>query len=144
MGVVVQRSSREEDGRLYGSAGWGFLFNLAVENGWEPQGTILEPHEEVVWMCGEDVPVAVIEKWLGAEEDTEDWDGSYFIKGGGHWVTTEDARNMANALTRALENIENEQYFYRDITKNPPVFYDKKAFVKDYIEFSKLGGFKIY
>jgi hypothetical protein len=143
MGVVVQRSSREEDGRLYSWNGWGFLFNLAVENGWEPQGTVLEPHEEVLWMCGEDVPEAVIEKWIGEYEDTVEWNGSYFINDG-QWVTTEDARNMTNALTRALENIDYDQYIYQDLMKDHPVLHGKEALVKDFIEFCKLGGFRIY
>jgi hypothetical protein len=72
--------------------GWGYLYNLAIENGWSPEGTKPPGTIQVINPYG-DGPYP---------EMPDNWCGSYFCNDL-QVVTEEDATNMANALDRSLE-----------------------------------------
>ena len=67
-------------------AGWRYIFNLAIENGWEPAGT--EPPD--------------VKSLYGVDASADDWCGSYFYNDL-QLVTKEDATNMANAVELSLD-----------------------------------------
>ncbi|MBT4557603.1 MAG: hypothetical protein HN749_00015 [Nitrospina sp.] len=73
-------------------AGWGYLFNLAFENGWAPEGTKTPGTIQMINPYGDGPYPEILDNWCG----------SYFSNDL-QVVTEEDATNMANALDRSLE-----------------------------------------
>jgi len=69
---------------------WGQLLRLGQMYGWVPAGTILD-------------------------EATDEWNGGYQTN---DWqrVTADDARNLADALSRALPGLPVDDYLMRDVT----------------------------
>lgn len=80
---------QNEKGNTFRFSIWGYspVLTLAEEYGWEPKGTVL-PHPR-------------INEEEGAEEE---WDGGYFTNDG-QTVKSEDAKGIAEALTKALDDI---------------------------------------
>ena len=79
MGIILQRAG----GDIYASKfEWGQLLRLAQSYGWAPAGTVLD-------------------------EPDVDWSGGYHTN---DWqrVTADDARNLADALSRALHNLPSD------------------------------------
>ena len=79
---------RKEDGEKLNLSNqiWGFILQMAEENGWEPEGTSLLDEE--------------------TEEEKEDWDTSDYSSNEGQSVEEEDAENIANALKIYLDNVD--------------------------------------
>ena len=73
-------------------AGWGYLFNLAFENGWAPEGTKTPGTIQMINPYGDGPYPEILDNWCG----------SYFSNDF-QVVTEEDATNMANALERSLD-----------------------------------------
>lgn len=71
----------DEEGRRFSSDTWEHLLRLARLNGWRPAGT-RQPLD-----------------WPAAEA----WDRGDYFASKGQTVTAEDARAMAEALSRALQ-----------------------------------------
>jgi|SRR5215813_3761197 len=69
---------------------WGQLLRLAQTYGWMPAGTLLD-------------------------EPNVDWNGGYQTN---DWqlVTADDARNLADALSRALPSLPADDHAMRDVT----------------------------
>ena len=72
-------------------AGWRFCLDVALRNGWQPEGT----RAPDLVFYGPDGSVR--------EERVPDdeWNGGY-CSNDGQWVTDSDARNLAAALDRAI------------------------------------------
>jgi hypothetical protein len=82
---------------------WHAALQLAREHGWEPAGTEVP---EVTAHAPDGTTVD--EEATRMERQTYgDWDGDYFYNDG-QIVTDEDARNIADALERALELVPEE------------------------------------
>lgn len=71
---------------------WKRVLQLAEKNGWQPNGTTIP------------------KDW-----DRSDWDGNYWYNSG-EIVETEDALNLATALTKALDTLPKE---YLPVPKSP-------------------------
>ena len=121
------------------SFSWQKLLRLAEQYGWRPAGTTL-PREELKWMPG------------------GKWDGRY-TSNDGQAVTAADARNLAEALDRALRDIPSEDVIaqYRapsggiQILPNPPAISDldwfcgneTRARIREFISYCYAGEFRI-
>jgi hypothetical protein len=77
---------------------WHAALKLAREHGWEPAGT--EP-PEVTAHAPDGTTVDEEAAWV-ERQAYGNWDGDYFYNDG-RLVTDEDARNIADALERALD-----------------------------------------
>jgi hypothetical protein len=89
---------------------WYAALELAHEHGWEPAGT--KPPEIAVYApdgttVDEEVPRVERQAY-------EDWDGDYFYNDD-RLVTDEDARNIADALERALDLVPEEGGFAKPV-----------------------------
>lgn len=145
----------------FSNVAWYKILKLAYEYGWQPQGT-----EAGQWYDenGE------LNRQLSP--DPEEWDGTYFSNDF-QWVTDEDAANIADALERALDDVPDVDagekevvYGPDDLPENPlerslaeqgyPVIVpnsslspleffsgEAKQWVRDFIKFSRAGGFRI-
>jgi hypothetical protein len=77
-----------------------------------------------------------------------DWDGRYFGNEF-QWVTEEDARNMADALERAVEEPEEGDKEFVWVTKGEPGEDDKidcvfsNRYVAEFAWFCRQGEFRI-
>ena len=71
--------------------------SLALQYGWEPSGTEVPD----MWLVDTEEETAVLSK---------DWDGRYY-PGFGQHVTSEDARQLAVALRKALADIPDHPVF---------------------------------
>jgi len=91
---------QNEKGNTFRWNVWGYspVLSLAEVYGWKPRGTVLND-----WESGEIML---------------DWDGKYFSNDG-QVVTAEDASDMGNALSKALEDIPDE-VAVKDTPKEPP------------------------
>src|SRR5215208_2801155 len=145
----------------FSNTSWRKILELAYEYGWKPQGT--EPGQ---W-CDENGELI---KQLSP--DPNEWNGGYFSSDH-QWVTHEDAANIAGALQRALDYIEDAntekkrvEYGPGELPTSPierslveqgfvvnvpnaslsPVEYfsgEAKQMVRDFIRFCQAGGFSI-
>jgi hypothetical protein len=113
---------------------WGFygsMLELAAEYGWEPRGTVLTFHFcYQVCGCGADTakndPDYEIEK--KAVKACANWNGSYFSNDQ-QTVTQTDAKNIADALERALDDGQEANLSEE---------------IRDFIEFCREGQFSIW
>jgi hypothetical protein len=85
---------------------WGAVLALAREHGWEPAGT--ESPEVTVY--APDGTTIDEEATQTERQAYEDWDEDYFYNDG-RLVSDEDARNIADALERALDLVPEEGNF---------------------------------
>ncbi len=97
-------------------AGWTQILKEAWDYGWRPQGTLCPDW----YIVGTDLRAADV-------YDKEKWEGGYFSNDG-QVVTAEDACAIAQALERALPQLEQP----------------KQRWVKDAIEFFRKGAFDIH
>ena len=92
--------------RRFGVDSWWCMQDLAKRHGWKPQGTVLNTDIQYQLRGGNlDDPEINQELWREAENDVKSWPGSYATNDF-QWVTEEDARNMADALEKAVEELE--------------------------------------
>ena len=84
---------------------WYQLLRLASEYGWQPAGT--QENEDFFRMRLEasDMPEDEIERTVALSK--LEWDGDYFFNNY-QIVTDDDARGLAEALTRALEELPSD------------------------------------
>ncbi len=113
---------------------WSHILKLAYWYGWKPKGT----------EAPEDMP------GLGhrLDPDDPDWNGSYFSNGG-QFVTDRDANSIAAALERALDDIPDHDTMEDMQTAqdaSPMEWFSGQGerTVRDFIEFSRTGGFCIF
>jgi hypothetical protein len=101
----------------WSSEGWGKLLSLARRYGWRPMGT--EPPR-----CDRD---GVSEDVIAAEnaETAAAWDGDYYCNNF-QTVNARDARNLADALERAL-----------------PEFPRDRPALQRFIAYCRAGAFRI-
>lgn len=111
-------NNRGEDFR-FSIYGWSQIQRLAIKYGWEPLGT--EPPEHY------------------KEEDKKEWSGNYNTNDW-QYVTKEDSKNMAKALTFAYYDLPK-----MEIEPDPVIFFsgDSRNTIKEFIEFIKNAGFCI-
>ena len=76
-------------------ATWAWIQEIAVAHGWEPAGT-----EASDWVGEDGGPDP---QW--GTGPAEDWDGRY-NSCDGQWVTPTDAKNLGDAIARAISNGE--------------------------------------
>lgn len=108
---------------------WTKLLSLGIFYGWQPMGTRVPSMTEI-----------------HGHED-EYWDGSY-LTNDGQIVVTEDARSLAIALERSLDDIPdfNLEYYSIDLSKVNPFEYfagEEKGQLVEFIRFCRLGSFLI-
>jgi hypothetical protein len=89
---------------------WRAALGLAHEHGWEPAGT--KPPEFTVY-APDGVTVDEVRTRVERQRYA-DWDGDYFYNDG-RLVTDEDARNIADALERALDLVPEEGGFAKPL-----------------------------
>jgi hypothetical protein len=89
---------------------WRAALGLAHEHGWEPAGT--KPPEFTVY-APDGVTVDEVRTRVERQRYA-DWDGDYFYNDG-RLVTDEDARNIADALERALDLVPEEGNFAKPL-----------------------------
>ncbi len=125
---------------------WYHILNMAVQYGWEPVGTSASRFD----YCN-DVPI-------GEGETRSDWDGGYTTNDY-QVVEDEDARNMADALERALpdipdvcamtDKISNRGTPYETVDMRIPVNHfewfsgERKGYLKRFIAFARTGCFRL-
>jgi hypothetical protein len=93
---------------------WSKVLRLGVMFGWEPAGT--EANVDFVLCCKYGIPEAEgggftgtqEERDLFAEEVRREWDGGY-CSNDYQIITAEDARNLADALERALPDVPDRE-----------------------------------
>ena len=90
---------------------WPMLLDLAEKYGWEPMGTTAE-----LGLVGQ------------PDHDPADWSGTYFSNET-QVVKEEDARNMATALHKALQDLENGK------DRREVGYRGAKARLREFIEF---------
>jgi len=78
-------SNRHGDSLIFNNYTWGMILSLARDYDWEPAGTV--------------------DPWWKDESDAPDWDGNY-VSNDLQWVTSDDALNIAAALERAIEHMD--------------------------------------
>lgn len=157
---------------------WSNLCQLAMMYGWEPAGTeparwgeLTDPHYihvrdewDAAWRVARDrgdepPPYPEIPESAYTWEPPElNWDGNYWTNDG-QFVTDEDARNMAAAVERSLDDIP-DHYAMDHKTKpiegypglaaitdddfSPIEFWGgKKGRLQDFIALARAGGFGI-
>ncbi|PZV04922.1 MAG: hypothetical protein DCF22_25085 [Leptolyngbya sp.] len=119
---------------------WGHMLCLARLYGWQPAGTVIDEADL------QDFPNG---KWNGGYQSND-----------GQKVTTEDARNMADALEKALADIpDHDALEYKKelgggilIAPNGPDVSalkwfsgnESKEYVRKFIAYCRAGEFKIY
>ena len=97
-------------------AGWRFFYKLAMENGWEPEGTKPPGTIQMINPNGD----------CSYPEIPDDWCGSYFYNDL-QLVTKGDAKNMADALERSLDFQST----------------DDDGLLREFIDFARSGDFVI-
>jgi hypothetical protein len=144
---------RSKHGEIsFNNSSWGHLLKMAGVYGWEPAGT-LAPH--LTNRDGQRV-----DDGCNPVDDAEyeaSWNGAYFYNEG-QSVTDEDARNLANAIERALPDVPDQDVLGDKATVHPsgargvsletPVnpfewFGGRKEQLRDFIVFCRAGGFSI-
>jgi len=127
---------------------WNRILKLAYWYGWKPKGT-----EAPDWEGIYGTPIH-------PDYKHPDWEGTYFSNEG-QFVTDRDANSIAAALEQALDNIpdhdamEDKEIYICDISgfdmqaaqDASPIEYfsgQGKTGVRDFIEFSRTGGFCIF
>lgn len=134
---------------------WRRVLELAYRYGWVPAGTELDHFGKVDEELAEQY-----------RHPYEDWDGTYFGNSF-QWVTAEDAANIAQALERALEDIPDEdtvselaarlsfelegagvRSIDKELEKRISVLdwfsgEEGKQFLREFIAFCRVGGFRI-
>ncbi len=124
-----------DGGIRFNNLTWSQILNLADRYGWQPMGT-----EAPAWeVLGADPPI---------HADYPDWDGTYFSNDG-QFVTDRDASNIAAALERALDDIPEhdtmeDMQTAQDASPMEWFSGQGKTTVRDFIEFSRTGGFCIF
>jgi hypothetical protein len=124
--------------------GWESVLRLAHRNGWKPAGTE-RPQFKIFHPDGTfDAE--------GTEEHNrayDGWDGSYFYNDC-QVVTTEDARNLADALEKALPGLPDEPGpMLSDPTDSDPPpdvvlsGREMKAYIAEFVTYCRAGGFRI-
>jgi hypothetical protein len=108
---------------------WTKVLSLAIFYGWQPMGTRVPSMTEIHGF------------------DAEYWDGTY-LTNDGQIVVTEDARSLAIALEKSLDDIPdfNLEYYPLDLNRITPFEYfagDEKGQLVDFIKFCRLGSFLI-
>jgi len=108
---------------------WTKVLSLAIFYGWQPMGTRVPSMTEIHGF------------------DTEYWDGTY-LTNDGQIVVTEDARSLAIALEKSLDDIPdfNLEYYPLDLSRVTPFEFfagDEKSQLVDFIRFCRLGSFLI-
>jgi hypothetical protein len=123
--------------------------DLAKRHGWKPQGTVFDTDIQYQSRGGNlDDPEINQELWREAGNDVKSWPGSYATNDF-QWVTEEDARNMADALERAVEELEEGDKEFIWVTKGNPGEEDKidnvfsKRRVAEFAWFCRQGEFRI-
>jgi hypothetical protein len=132
MGVDLFSLKNSQD-TCFNWAAWRFLRNTAKDFGWEPMGTVINPEASmIVW---EEDNLSEIE-WLsikkGMERVSESWEGNYDTNET-QTVTDQDAANLLQALTRAVNN----QAFIGSIDE------EDVTLIKEFMDFLRNGGFLI-
>ena len=140
--MSVYLINRNDDDLKFNNYTWAMILSLAKDYGWEPAGTV--------------------DPWNKDEPDAPDWSGSY-ITLGFQWVTSDDAVNIANALERAIENMDNTSVIppediaiapdFRGVIKNMEQIalfprsivkgYLYKQILEEFIQFCRRGSFCI-
>ncbi len=110
---------------------WTFLLRLAYRFGWEPQGTILDDFERDLLTMGKTLSQEDIRYW---EERKAEWDGGY-SSNDLQQVAAGDARNIADALERALESGSDPE--------TGESLTDYRALIEDFVQFCRRGAFRI-
>ena len=105
MGVDLMRYN---ESMSYNWHGWRHVLKTAVKYGWKPAGTVNEIDE--------------------AGQPILDWDGTYFSNDY-QYVTVEDAKNLAEALERAISEFDDKEYLYH---------------ILPFIKFCRRGGFRLF
>jgi hypothetical protein len=77
--------NRHGDSLQFNHFTWAMVLSLAKDYGWKPDGTV--------------------DPWWKDEPDAPDWDGNY-VTNDHQQVTSDDALNVANALRRAIEDMD--------------------------------------
>jgi hypothetical protein len=108
---------------------WIRVLSLGIFYGWKPMGTRVPSITELHGF------------------DLEDWDGTY-LTNDGQIVVTEDARSLALALEKALDDIPDFDLDMDTLAPsriNPFEYFagDRKQYVTEFIKFCKLGSFLI-
>ena len=125
MGYDLRRSAH---GISVGVRTWACVCALAIEGGWEPEGTLPPPGES-----------GRVRKWSGAYHGTE-----------GQTITAEDASAMAGALTQMLGRINGEPKFlqFGDAMPSEAVSFfggeSKRRMLALMIEFLRGGSCRIW
>jgi hypothetical protein len=112
------------DGKFYFTWwAWRRVFDLAIEHGWEPAGTEAPSWEEPDGCTGQ------------PSYDPKEWNGGYFSNDG-QYVTPEDARNLADALERVINDMP--EYENCSLARD-------KEYLRDFVDFCrKPTGFSIW
>ena len=105
MGVDLIRNNEEMG---FNWSGWRKILEIAFNHGWKPTGTVNDIDQD--------------------GKPIQDWSGTYFSNDY-QYVTDEDAKNLAEALERAISEFDEELYMKK---------------VLPFIEFCKKGGFHIF
>jgi hypothetical protein len=95
-------SNRQGQSYRFNFFDWPNLLRLAEQYGWEPEGTTLDP--EHLADREEDEELSPEEVAAEVAESLEKWEGGYCTNDF-QVVSAEDARNLADALEKALPDI---------------------------------------
>ena len=166
---------------VFNTTSWGNLLDLASMYGWEPAGTeapiwgeLTDPHYiqlrdewNAAWKTalarGDEPPPAPEIPHSAYTWDSPNlhWDGAYDWNDG-QGVTDADARNLADALARALDDIPDHDAMdhktepidgmpglraITDVDFSPIEFWSgryKKERLREFIAFCQKGGFGIH
>jgi hypothetical protein len=132
MGVDLISLKHNEDAWFSWST-WRFLRNTAKDFGWVPLGTVINPEESmIIWKEDNLSEIEWQRIKKGMERVSESWEGNY-DSNDTQTVTDQDAANLLQALTRAVNN----QTFLNSIEE------DDLAVIREFMEFLKNGDFLI-
>jgi hypothetical protein len=122
---------------------WCCLLDLAERHGWKPQGTVLKTSIEYVKYGGDpDNPEIAQGLWSYAEDKVKNWCGGY-TSNEFQWVTEDDARNMTDALERALEERDEEFTWVINGKSGEDYVVLSKSEVEEFASFCRQGEFRI-
>jgi len=119
MGYDLYGLEDEERYERFNIFSWGKVLRLAEHFNWIPEGTT---YDEL--------------------EDGETWDGTYFTNDG-QIVSKEDAKNLAEALERAIPALEADTSIIGVFIGDGDMEYWTKR-LQEFADFCKQGAFRIY
>lgn len=126
MGIDLLGKGRKEDFR-FNIFAWREILMLAIDYGWKPKGTFENNGK------GEILP----------REEAPDWSGTYFTNDG-QIADQEDAKNLAEALEKALMDIPYKRIKHTEKISSPLKYWSGKGgkkYIKAFIKFCKDGEF---